>query len=1305
MANAEVGGDAEWSDQSTPTPLLDLISEIPWRASVDGKQLWIHPAAKNLYGYSADQMIERPDLRINSIHRDDRDRVLALLAGLPTTRSQEYDYRVVDSEHRDHRVHETVYYQQENDRPPVVFGLTQIITDQRNLEFALRESEAVYHSLVESLPLSVLRKDSRGRIQYANSRACEQIGRPIDELIGKTDFDLFPADLAKKYQADDRDVMQSARLHHDVERHQVGDRQIHVEVWKSPVHNARGEVVGIQAMFWDVSHQKDAEHQVEFEKFLLATLLEAVPDSVYFKDADSRFLRLSRSCAEKFGVSDPREVLGKADADFFSSEHARKALEDERRIMETGEPILAEIEYETYHDGKETWCSTTKVPLKDQTGRVIGTIGISRDVSSQKAAEQNLARERDLLKTIIDNVPDLIYVKDRAGRFRTANAALLKLLKIEDVGGLIGKTDYDFSPPDMACNYVADDQIVMRSGEALLDREETHHNEAGEPLWLLTTKVPIFDNEGKVNGVVGIGHDITARKRADEEILKAKVIADKANRAKSDFLANMSHEIRTPMNAIIGMTGLVLDTKLDPTQRNFLSMVQESGDALLGVINDILDFSKIEAGKLEIEQRAFDLHESLGDTMKMLSLRAHGKEIEIAFRVDPDVPRYVVGDAGRFRQVIVNLVGNSIKFTDEGEVVVEVTRLPSHADEVILEVKVRDTGIGIPPEKCKTIFHEFEQADTSTTRKYGGTGLGLAITSRLVRLMGGDISVKSFEGQGSSFTFQVCFSAAPTNIQEHDARGVVVVGGTRVLIVDDNETNRTILNEMLTNWGMIPTLAESGELALSELKHAQQSGQPIGLIISDVNMPEMSGYEFVEKVRQDPDLDEVQVVILTSGGREGDSGIVDELQVSGRLMKPVKQSELFNAIIRALGAGALEGSDNAIEEQLRIDLGSLSILLVEDNIINQRLALGLFAKYNHQVAVANNGQEAVNILATQAFDVVLMDVQMPIMDGFEATKLIRQREAKSGIHQPIVAMTARVMKGDREKCLSAGMDEYVAKPIRVAKLYEKLAVVLGIEPIIKDELSENAQSAGDRKGRLGHDTAKSLPAFDDPTRTVGGALHKEGDPIDSESIDSGQPNRNRSTDTNREIGRSLSSQSSATTSDKNASAHSTEPSPLKQKRQKSPTVTDPPFSAELGDASKSSKQRSEKQKKRKGKPGKKEKQNRKASAINWEHASKTVGGNDQLLVELLTVYLGETHSLTNAIRRAVELDDRALLRRAAHTLKGASLSVGAVSLSKIAARLEQDAEDAKPERIKTIFAEITEAMKAVVKSAEGHLNQ
>ncbi len=419
MASAETDRDTATVDPHLPESLLAMISEIPWSASLDGNLCWIHSAAKNLYGYSAAELVANPQLRWDAIHADDRARVREHWEGLPEKRVVEYEYRVSDRSKTIHRVHEWIQFDSNDladSDQPVIHGLTRITTDRRNLETALHDAEAVYRSLVESLPLSVLRKDARGRIQYANAQACEQIGKSAEELIGKSDFDLYPADLAKKYMKDDRDVMQSGKLHHDVERHQgAGGKQSHVEVWKAPVLSWRGEVVGIQVMFWDITDQKDAEHQIEFEKFLLATLLDTVPDSVYFKDADSRFVRLSRSCARKFGLDDPRLALGKSDADFFSKEHARKALADERRIMETGEPILSEIEHETYEAGRETWCSTTKVPLKDKSGKVMGTFGISRDVTEQKLAEQELARERDLLKTIIDNVPDLIYVKDAPG--------------------------------------------------------------------------------------------------------------------------------------------------------------------------------------------------------------------------------------------------------------------------------------------------------------------------------------------------------------------------------------------------------------------------------------------------------------------------------------------------------------------------------------------------------------------------------------------------------------------------------------------------------------------------------------------------------------------------------------------------------------------------------------------------------------------------------------------------------------------------------------------------------------------------
>ncbi len=1047
MADADIGTEQESSKspgQRIPESLLREVTEIHWVESIRGSLVNIHPAASNLYGCPTEQLLDGTKWRADFVHPDDRSRFDEYLKQTIADGTGDCRYRVVDTKQATHWVYECASTSEQGHQQQV-YGLTRIVDDQHNVEVALHDSEAVYFSLVESLPLCVLRKDTKGRIQYANARACEDMGKTIEELIGKTDFDLFPADLARKYMSDDREVIQSGKLHHDVERHQApSGEQIHVEVWKAPVHSARGDVIGIQVMFWDVSRQKNAEHQIEFEKFLLATLLETVPDSVYFKDAESRFIRISHSCAKKFGIAHPKDAIGKSDADFFAIEHARKALLDEREIMRTGKPTLSEIEHETYAGNRETWCSTSKLPLHDKNGRVIGTFGISRDVTQQMRAEQELARERDLLKTIIDNVPDLIYVKDRSGRFVIANAALLKLLNLDSNAQLEGKTDYDFSPPELACEYVADDQNVMRNREPLLDREESHRAESGTPIWLLTTKVPLYNNSGDVIGVVGIGHDITARKIAGQEILAAKEMADRANRAKSDFLANMSHEIRTPMNAIIGMTDLVLDTKLDANQRNYLSMVQESGEALLGVINDVLDFSKIEAGKMEIDKRLFDVSESLGDIMKSLSLKAHSKGLELAFRIHPEVPRFVIGDVGRLRQVLVNLVGNAIKFTDRGEVVVEVNRIASESQEHVLEFRVHDTGIGIPDEKRDRIFNEFEQADSSTTRRYGGTGLGLAICSRLVRLMGGEINVSSIPGAGSEFTFQIRLDPAPGDVESQRQRGVVVVGGTNVLIVDDNTTNRKILSEIFSNWGMIPTEAESGALAILELRSAYAKNEPFGLIVTDVNMPEMSGYEFVEKVRGDLDVANTPVVVLTSGGREGDHAIADQLEVAERLMKPVKQSELFDAVVRSLGVNAPEPvTFYQSGESGDVDLVSLRILLVEDNSINQRLAVGVLEKEGHEVTVASDGVEALNLIDAEEFDVVLMDVQMPVLDGYETTKRIREQESVLGDHLPIIAMTAHAMKGDREKCLNAGMDEYIPKPIRVSVLRDVLFSVLG----------------------------------------------------------------------------------------------------------------------------------------------------------------------------------------------------------------------------------------------------------------------
>ena len=1197
---ASVSQPFSWTQPPPLSPMLRaLVSEFRWVAGLDGGLIWIDAAAQDLVGRDLNDLIGEPDRRLESVHPEDRTTVSRQLKRVAKQAASQdhssestcdddehviYEYRLVRPDGETVWVCDTVVGctmdDDDGNSHPILHGLTRLIHDRRHLEVALKDSEAVYLSLIESLPLSVLRKDTRGRIQYANARACESIGVAVDDLIGKCDFDLFPADLAKKYMADDKDVIAAGKLYHDVERHPSADgKLVHVEVWKAPVYSARGEVVGIQVMFWDVTSQKDAEHQVEFERFLLSTLLETVPDSVYFKDADSRFIRLSRSCAAKFGLDNPREAIGKSDADFFERDHAQKTLADEKRIMETGEPSLAEIEYEVFGYGGDSWCSTTKVPLKDPRGRIIGTFGISRDVTEQIRAEQELARERDLLKTIINNVPDLIYVKDRAGRFVTANAALLQMFKLPDTDAIAGRTDYDFSAPELACDYVADDQNVMRDRRPLLDREETHQTKDGETICLLTTKVPLFDTAGEVIGVVGIGHDITMRKHADEEILAAKEVADKANRAKSDFLANMSHEIRTPMNAIIGMTDLVLDTSLDSSQRSYLSMVQESADALLSVINDILDFSKIEAGKLDLEPRVFEIREALGDTMKTLGLKAHSKQIELAFRVAPEVPRFLCGDVGRLRQIVINLVGNAIKFTTVGEVVVDVRLAHLDADEVKLEIAVRDTGIGIEKEKFDSIFREFEQADTSTTRRFGGTGLGLAISSRLARLFGSEISIDSTVGRGSTFSFVATMQVAPDDVQQTQQRGVVVVGGTKVLIVDDNETNRLILREMLTNWGMVATMASSGQAAIGTLRAACQDGHPFELVISDVNMPEMSGYDFIAAIREDDAMTELPVVILTSGGRDGERELAEALSVHERLMKPVKQSEMFDAIVRVLGVNASESRSDSTDEEKRPTHASLKILLAEDNEINQRLAIGVLTRDGHEVTVARNGVETLEHYGRETFDVILMDVQMPIMDGMEATRAIRELERESGTHTTIVAMTAHAMKGDREKCLAAGMDEYVAKPIRLSVLREKLAIVA-------DESDVPAEA--------------KTEATPQPAKVDG---------VDDEA------------------------------------------------------------------------------------------------PIDWKYAHRTVGGDPKLLNELISVYVGEAKSVIRTLDRTSKENDLKSLRRAAHTLKGASLSVGALVTSRCAGDLEQAVVDGNDDLALSLVDAVKQAAGDAVAAIEHHIKQ
>ncbi len=970
------------------------------------------------------------------VHPDDRERVERAMRAYLSGQTREYEVesrgRHKDGSYR-WLLTRGVAVRDAEGRAIRLMSGTIDITAIKRAEEALRSSEKRFRTFVDHASDAFFLQGDGGTILDVNRRACESLGYTRDELVGKTPFEFDPDLTLAMLEEFGRSLDAGESVAFDT-RHRRKDGSVFpVEVRAKAFWE--GERRFTVSLARDVTDRKRAEQALRLSEQRYRSLVEATAAVVWTMAANGLAESEQPSWSAFTGQSTD-QLAGWGWLDAIHPDDRAHTFEDWSTAVATCS--LYQVEYRVRrHDGEYRNMLTRGVPILGGDGEIHEWFGTCVDITDLKRAEESVRESEERFRGTFENAAVGIAHNDVTGRFLRVNETFCDIIGYTR-DELLTKTWQDITYPGDLAASLALYSPLMRGESLSFSLEKRYLRKDRSFVWIDVSVSLQRDAAGLPAYAIAMVQDISERKRLEGDLRQAKEGAEAANRAKDEFLANVSHEIRTPMNAILGMTELALDTPLTDEQRQYLKTVKSAADSLLGLINDLLDFSKIEAGKLELDLADFSLRAVLGDTLRALAIRAHKKGLELISYVQSGVPDALVGDAGRLRQSLLNLVGNAIKFTEEGEVVVRVEVASDSVPdgEVGLHFTVTDTGIGIPPEKQETIFRAFEQEDTSTTRKYGGTGLGLTIASRLVALMGGRITVESQPGRGSTFGFTARFGRQPHQ-PEPVACSPVLLRNLHVLLVDDNVTNRRILEEWLRGWQMEPAAVGDGLAALDALWAAAAAARPFALVLLDARMPDTDGLSLAVKIRRRRELSAARIILLTSGDRPRDPALARELRIDAHLLKPVQQDELLKTIYEALSRAVGEAptpDQPAPDRQSAPTATPLHILVAEDDEWNAQLVEQLLLRRGHRVRLANNGREALDLAAEANFDLMLLDVHMPELDGFQVIRALRERERAQGGHLPVIALTARSRPEDRERCLAAGMDDFLSKPLRAADL-------------------------------------------------------------------------------------------------------------------------------------------------------------------------------------------------------------------------------------------------------------------------------